>query len=220
MPKLFLFGDSITWGAWDLEGGGWAQRLRTALDSYTLSNEDYWCPVYSLGVSGDRSAGLAARLEQETSARLAEDGQVIILIAIGINDSKIDLKDPANNVTETQYAENLGAILKKAKLFSNKISFMGLTPINQELLDPLPWDTTLAYRMTRVQSFEATCQKFCADNDIPFLSLIDSWLRMDYNSLLEDGLHPNSKGHQLLFESVKAFLVNTRFLIEPFEGHS
>jgi lysophospholipase L1-like esterase len=35
--RLLIFGDSITYGAWDIEGG-WAARLRKFLDGKTLTD--------------------------------------------------------------------------------------------------------------------------------------------------------------------------------------
>ena len=88
MPQLFIFGDSITWGAWDLQGGGWAQRLKTEIDTFQLKEGfDFWCPTYNLGISGDTSAGLSKRIEGEFLARREPKETPIILIAIGINDS-------------------------------------------------------------------------------------------------------------------------------------
>jgi lysophospholipase L1-like esterase len=32
MAQIFCFGDSITYGAWDVATSGWAQKLRAYLD--------------------------------------------------------------------------------------------------------------------------------------------------------------------------------------------
>jgi lysophospholipase L1-like esterase len=120
MPQLFLFGDSITWGAWDSVGGGWAQRLRKVVDSYQVTNPSFWCPVYNLGISGDTSAGVANRLIQETLLRRDQDEETIFLIAIGINDSIINLRNSKEIVTEEMYVENLDQMLGHARTLSKK----------------------------------------------------------------------------------------------------
>lgn len=51
---ICVFGDSITWGAWDIEKGGWVQRLRNFVES---SSEEY-IEIYNLGVSGDNTEDL------------------------------------------------------------------------------------------------------------------------------------------------------------------
>ena len=60
--QFFIFGDSITYGVIDREGG-WANRLRKYLDARTLdSNGKDLFMLYNLGISGDTSADLLARL--------------------------------------------------------------------------------------------------------------------------------------------------------------
>jgi len=45
--RISIFGDSITWGAWNPENGGWVAQLRR----YFETNENYDVDVYNLGVS-------------------------------------------------------------------------------------------------------------------------------------------------------------------------
>ena len=54
MVQILIFGDSIAWGAWDKEGG-WVQRLRKLIDEKNLSDPEFYCLVYNLGVSGNKS---------------------------------------------------------------------------------------------------------------------------------------------------------------------
>ena len=44
MTCLLVFGDSITYGAWDLEGG-WVQRLRSFIDKKNLTDPNFYCLV-------------------------------------------------------------------------------------------------------------------------------------------------------------------------------
>ena len=71
MPQILIFGDSIIYGAWDREGG-WAARLRKFLDEKTLTEEDFYCLVYNLGISGDTTEDLLERFEFETEQRIKE----------------------------------------------------------------------------------------------------------------------------------------------------
>ena len=75
---ICLFGDSITWGAWDTERGGWGARLRNYFET-----NDYDIELYNCGVSGDTTDELIKRFDVECTARAPK----IIIIAIGINDS-------------------------------------------------------------------------------------------------------------------------------------
>ena len=92
MASILCFGDSITQGYVDLEGG-WTQRLRRRLDQETtVPFGDTTFPahaVFNLGVSGDTAEGLAARLERELAPRQLGD-QTIVVIAIGVNETAFD----------------------------------------------------------------------------------------------------------------------------------
>ncbi|KKQ27461.1 MAG: Lipolytic protein G-D-S-L family, partial [Candidatus Magasanikbacteria bacterium GW2011_GWC2_37_14] len=80
--RISIFGDSITWGAWDPENGGWVAQLRR----YFETNENYEVDVYNLGVSGDTTNDLLIRFNTECLARNRHPQ--IIIFAIGINDSQ------------------------------------------------------------------------------------------------------------------------------------
>jgi lysophospholipase L1-like esterase len=82
---ICLFGDSITWGAWDPERGGWGARLRSYFETNNIEVN-----VYNCGVSGNNTDDLLQRFKVEATARKPN----IIIFAIGINDSQyVNSKD-------------------------------------------------------------------------------------------------------------------------------
>src|SRR3989344_3552583 len=94
MTLILVFGDSITYGAWDTNGG-WVQRLRTYLDKKQLADPKLYYELYNLGVSGDTSTDLLERFEAETKQRIkrmSAKEEIIIIVAIGTNDSIINNK--------------------------------------------------------------------------------------------------------------------------------
>lgn len=95
--SICVFGDSIVWGAWDKEMGGWVNRLRLSLEKKGFDGE-----VYNLGISGDTSDGLIKRFEAEAEVRDAD----VAIISIGVNDSATD--DSGNLViSPQQFEQNL-----------------------------------------------------------------------------------------------------------------
>jgi len=84
MVQILIFGDSITYGAWDKEGG-WVRRLRKFLDE---NYEDYL--IYNLGISGNNTDDLIERFEFETKQRLKENDETIIIFAIGVGLTPVD----------------------------------------------------------------------------------------------------------------------------------
>jgi GDSL-like Lipase/Acylhydrolase family len=92
MASILCFGDSITQGFVDLEGG-WTQRLRRRLDqdaSVPMGATTFPVhAVFNLGISGDTAEGLLARLEPELGPRRLGD-QTIVVVAVGVNERAVD----------------------------------------------------------------------------------------------------------------------------------
>ena len=92
--RILIFGDSITYGAWDTELGGWANRLRIAFDK---ENQDW--NIYNLGVSGDTINDVLKRFDVECQAREPEK----LIFAIGINDAKVIIDKNSNQTSEADF---------------------------------------------------------------------------------------------------------------------
>jgi lysophospholipase L1-like esterase len=96
--KIFVFGDSLAYGAWD-EKGGWALRLRRHFDKKMFDiggnindlNDDNYHTVFTLGNTiGENSIGLLKRVRPELDARLHEEDKArVAVFSIGPNDSAI-----------------------------------------------------------------------------------------------------------------------------------
>lgn len=216
MLNLLVFGDSITWGACDLECGGWVQRLRLEFDRVQMSKSDLWLPVYNLGISGDTSAGVAQRIRNELAVRHDPAEGSIVVLAIGINDS-IVVRDPHEpQVTLAQYEENLERIAAEVKRVTDHLLLVGLTPVQQEKLDPLPWNPSKAYRLDRAHEFAQALDQFAAKNKIAIVHIWDDWRQRDLNVLLSDGLHPNAAGHEDIYQRVSRRLKDAGILTPSF----
>ncbi len=206
MSKVLVFGDSITWGAIDTEGGGWVERLR--LYMWRKGDVD----IYNLGVSGEKTPDLLERFEPETKARIKEDEETIVIFAIGINDSyfihsKNDFITPIE-----KFKENIGKLINLAQKFSSKIIFVGLTPVDESRTTPIPWNTDKSYKNESVKKYDEVINSVCKNKNIPFIEIFDNWMKSNYQILLEDGLHPNSEGHKNIFEVVRDFLVQNKLI--------
>jgi len=201
MTRILVFGDSITYGACDKEGG-WVQRLRKFLDK---NYKDYL--VYNLGVSGNNSKDLLERFEFETKQRLKEDEETIIIFAIGINDSQFVHSKGNHRVPIDKFKDNIQKLIKLAQKFSSKIIFVGLTPVDEAKTTPIPWNTDKSYKNEYIEQYNQTIKETCREEKIYFIEIFEKLKGTDYQKLLEDGLHPNSDGHQRIFEIVKEFLI-------------
>ncbi|MBS3175346.1 hypothetical protein J4440_05675 [Candidatus Woesearchaeota archaeon] len=190
---ICIFGDSIVWGSWDPEEGGWVSRLRSYLET-----SDYEIRVYNCGVSGDNTDNLLQRFDVEATAREPS----IVIFAIGINDSQYANSKNNSRVPIERFQYNLQKLINKAKKFTQKIIFLSLTKVDESKTMPVPWDTTKYYDEENVKKYNSKIKDICNKNNLPFIDIFDL---LD-NSDLEDGLHPNQEGHKKIFLKIKDFL--------------
>ena len=201
--RVLIFGDSITQGFWDIDGG-WVSRIRKHYDQQMIDGTDNDPPtIFNLGLSGDSSDDVLARFESETKTRATEE--LAFVIAIGVNDART--KAGVNYSDARRYKQNLGEILKLAKQYSNKILFVGLTPCVEERSNPVSWGNT-GYTNGRIREFDNALREFCQESQVPFIEVYEPFTKAEAESeLLPDSLHPNDKGHQLIADLVMPSLL-------------
>lgn len=187
--QIGIWGDSITWGAYDPENGGWATLLR----NYYEQRGDF-SEVYNLGISGDNSKDILQRFEIEAAARKPE----LIIFAFGINDSQFIHSKNALCISEVSFQQNLESVLSLAKKFTEKIIFIGLTDIDEPKTTPIPWDKDISYTTENANVFDKIIEDFCTKNNLQFISMKAILEKED----LPDGLHPNTAGHQKMFNVI------------------
>lgn len=197
--RVLVFGDSITQGFWDLDGG-WVSRLRRTYDKQMIDGVNDDPPtLFNLGVSGDSSDDIVARFESETKARKNNESLAIV-IAVGVNDSRTKADVEFSN-TE-RYHDNLRQIWQLAKQFTDKVLFVGLTPCVESRTTPVSWGDT-GYTNSRIQEFDKTLRDFCEQNNAAFVEVFEPFqAKQQATELLPDGLHPNDAGHQLIADIV------------------
>lgn len=196
---ICLFGDSITWGAWDPEKGGWGARLRSYFEKNDIDVE-----LYNCGVSGDTTDDLIERLDIECLAREPQ----IIIFAIGINDARYINSRENHQTSLDKFQKNLNILLEKAKKHANKIIFLGLTKVDNSKTLPCSWKPTKFYDDADVKKYDEIIKDTCQSKGVFFLEVHN----LLENSELEDGLHPNPQGHEKIFLKVKDFLYSNKLL--------
>lgn len=196
---LCVFGASITYGSGDPEKGGWANRLRLFLES---GNHDVDF-IYNLGIPGNNAGDLLKRFEKEAEARKPD----VIIFSIGINDSACNEKGQ-QKVSINEFEENLNKLVKKSEKFAEKTIFTGLTRADESKTMPVSWNTDYYYSNKNIIKYDSAIQKICQKNKLLFIDMLDLLGKKD----LADGLHPNSKGHEKIFQKIKQVLVKNRII--------
>ena len=208
MSQVLCFGDSITYGARDTEGGGWATRLRKHLDEKRDADSNFYVIAYNLGVPGENSDGLRARFLEETKARVASlgDEAVLFLIAIGANDACFTPSKGEFRVTKERYRENLKDIFANAQQFSENVIALTITPVVDELAG-VPENQDKSRLNTYVDQYNVVLKEVAAEMSVTIIDVHKAFMEIDHTTdFSSDGVHPNSMGHELIFNQVYNYL--------------
>ena len=202
MVKILVFGDSISWGAFDKEKGGWVERLKSF---YLKDYEKNKVAIYNLGTSGSDTNGTLKYLEYDIK-RLIELVEIntkdlILLFSIGSNDPYYTNTKNNINIKQSQFIKNIEKIIEIGKKHTNKIVFTGLMKVDDNLTQP--WTANEFWDNQDIIEYDKIIENICKEQNIDFIPLINL---LNIENDLEDGLHPNSKGHTKIYNCVKKYL--------------
>lgn len=192
--NILVFGDSITYGAWDKEKGGWVNRLRLALEN---DDSNSYYTIFNLEISGDVTESIKNRFDNECKIRFNKNDNTIIIFSIGINDTQ-NVKDEDRVSLET-FRNNIITLINSAKKYTDNILFIGLTKVDESKVTPLPWDKEKGYLNTKIINFDKELKNICLENNVDYLYIYEL---LEIEELF-DGLHPNNVGHQKICDKVK-----------------
>ncbi|MDD4995637.1 MAG: GDSL-type esterase/lipase family protein [Patescibacteria group bacterium] len=197
--NICVFGDSIVWGACDYEQGGWAERLKI----FCAKNyEDV--SVYNLGISGDNTDKLLKRFKGE--ARTRDPG--IIIFAVGINDSYYRVAKKNPKVPLRRFKKNIFKLIKQAKKIEGRAIIVGLAGVDEKKTMPTTWDAELFYDDDNVIKYDNALKDICSVEGVKYAEIKSLLNHEDF----EDGLHPNARGHEKIFQRVRDLLIDINLI--------
>jgi lysophospholipase L1-like esterase len=189
---ICAFGDSILWGRGLPLRTGWVNLLR----NYAEIKSKFTVNLYDLGIDGDTSEDVIRRFDAEAAARKPDT----IIIAIGVNDSGYRKTKAHPLVLRDIFERNLNALIGKARRFTKDIIFVGIAKGSDRETVPLKASTTgKCYDKKNVKIYNEMIKKVCTKEKILFIGVLDKLIDSDFY----DGLHPNTVGHEKIFEEVK-----------------
>lgn len=205
--RVLVFGDSITQGYWDTDGG-WVDRLRSHFDhlqAVDLQGNDE-PTIFNLGISADNSRNILDRIEAETVARTWHNNLPVIIIQIGVNDSSSDNEevDESVRVSVHDYESNLREIIKRTKQLSSNIIFVGLSACDESKTTPVSWGEYY-YTNKAIKDYENVMKFIAREHNLAFIPVFDEFKSAidGGEDFLLDGLHPNNAGHQFIANLVR-----------------
>ena len=200
MEKIIcVFGDSIAWGAWDMEKGGWVNRLWFYLAE--RESGDY-IAIYNQSISGGTTETILERFESEAKIRDVK----WLIFQTGGNDASYEHKPGNQSVKPEKFRSNLEKIIKKAKKITGNIIFTDLKNCDESKTMPVSW-RDIFYTNENIKKYIEIIKDVCRKRRVLFLDIEDL-----NNEDFEDGLHPNANGHEKIFKQTKDFLIKNKWI--------
>lgn len=205
--RHILFGDSIGFGVGDFKNGGWATQLKLFIDQQRQSKDHNFI---NLSISGDTTRNILARMEREATLRMRQDPPEAFtyLIAIGANDSKRDKSNPENDISAVEYEKNVRQIIEIGENLSKEVILIGLIPVDEARTTP--YKENKYYLVGVLEEYNNILLKIAKEKGLRFVNLFPDWKKMNLPELFADGLHPNTRGHQIMFETIKRELFENK----------
>ncbi len=196
--RVLVFGDSITYGAWDTEGG-WVERFKKDAHRQTVeSGGGKKVQVINLGIGGDSSTKILKRMKAEIEARYSASWPFVFIITYGANDERST--DGKVETPLEQFESNTKTIISLAKTHSDKILFVGALPIGRETVTFKDKE----YSDQRIKEYEEALRRLVEGAGLEFLPVRQTFEQASTDELYSyDYIHPNDKGHKLLYQIVK-----------------
>ena len=204
MTHIICFGDSITRGENDKDRGGWVDRLKSFYISKFLETKDNEVCVFNMGIGGETTDGLIKRFPDEFDTRLLPDGNNIVTFAYGAND--IALVNNTNTLSETNFSSNLAFCIDYALKKNTYVFLINILPIIEISNNQL--DTPGKTRKNEdIIRYNKRVLNISEKKKIGHIDIYSPFIK-DHQSLLTfDGIHPNTNGHELIYDKIKTSIV-------------
>jgi acyl-CoA thioesterase-1 len=195
--RVCFVGDSYVAGVGDSEGLGWVGCLAGHAHA-----EGVPVTAYNLGIRGNTSADVAARLPDEVSRRLNPAAELRVVLAYGLNDVVL-----ANGRPRVDSAGSLAATSRSLEWLASAgipAIFVGPPAIGDAAQD------------SRTGSLDRLLAGCAAAHEVTYVSVFGylaaspAWLKGVREG---DGAHPGPAGYQEYFEAVRDPLMH--FLTMP-----
>jgi lysophospholipase L1-like esterase len=201
MHVIYVFGDSITYGAWDMSTSGWTAKLRSYLDA---RHEEPTYYFYPLGIHGETTDGLMKRFDNELQARRRQDdSSYTFIFAYGANDATWLTDRKQFKATIEDFEKNLANAIQQARALDAEVFLIEITPVNEE------YSADLAARNKSclneyVNQYNERLRAVAGLTGATLVNVNQAFHDRGLSeTLVGDGLHPSAAGHEIIFEEVK-----------------
>ena len=203
LDKILVFGDSISYGKWDVEGG-WVARVRRYIDEKYNIKDRANLQVCNLGIPGEVAVRMVDRVEEELAFRHVDpEDDILVIFAIGINDSCPNNWMTEKQTSEKDFKEALKKMAEVALSKNCKVLFLGLTPIREG--DSMG-KRGLLFTNEVVKKYDSYISDVTKELKVEKLDLFEELKKEGYKEEMVDIVHPNSEGHEMIAKRVTEYL--------------
>jgi len=195
---IYCFGDSITLGEYDTERGGWVDRLKTeCMKRFVALGQPEDC-VFNLGIPGETTQGMRARLTNELAARWDPDARSLVILAYGANDAAES--DGSMQVPVEAYVENLSWAIDEVRARTCDAWLVNVTPV-APAADGVrnPWGRLRSN--AAVAPYNDALAELARQKSAALIDVNSAFRTHEHASrFVADGVHPDAAGHALISE--------------------
>lgn len=209
ITQIFILGSSSAYGVGSASAG-WGDLIKQYLHSnmYGAAGVGEKYEVYNFAKSGATVDFVKETFPQQL-AKYSRGYKSIVLVSVGGNNAKAE-DEPENFVsTPEEYKKEMGSLFTMLKQHTGAVVFVGGGYVDEKKTNPKPNPLTGGrsyFSNERRSQFAEITKQLCREHDIMFAGVSISEEEWFKEYIYKDGLHPNDKGHRLIFETVRTEL--------------
>ncbi|MCU0667373.1 MAG: SGNH/GDSL hydrolase family protein [Patescibacteria group bacterium] len=209
MKQFFILGACVAYGVGSSDGG-WASLLKQYLHEKMYSSngvgEKY--EVFNFAKPG-ATIDFVIKTFPEQFNNYGRNENSKIIVSVGGNNSKATGKPDDYVSTLEEYENQVKKLILMLQKYSNNIIFANNGYVDESKTNPKinPFDGSNSYSTnSRRLLFRTKLKQICDEYGVTFADVNVSQKDWIKEYLYKDGLHPNNKGHRLIFEKIKQSL--------------
>lgn len=198
LRRIVCFGASTTYGWKDSDGLGFVGLLKQWHEKRDSKNQ-----LFNLGIVGQTTEQMLTRLAPEINARKPD----FVLVQTGLNDTHREKTSQSPNaIPISQFSRNIEKMITQVSPIA-KLAFLGTFLIDQSKTAPLA-GTDWHYLLDDALEYASTTKQICDSSGVGFIDLVKGWNIETFKPYLsEDGLHCNNFGHNIIFQTVRDYVL-------------
>lgn len=205
MIQIFVFGASFGYGVGG-EEGGWADYLKRGLHSRMFGKDGvgYQYELYNFAKPGATIDFVEETFKTQLN-NYRRQGKVIAIFSLGMNNAKSE-EQPGNYVSTLDEARRqMSDLLSESKASVDEVLFMAGGYVDESKTYPKhnPLNGGRSYFSNeRLAQFGNAYREVCEQLGVTYVTNDVSATEWQEKYLLDDGLHPNTAGHAVIFSQL------------------